>query len=178
MRQWTRVPAKPVQVVIVLIIAVVAWSAPIDGVPQRNIPSQVHSLATLDRISLAFSPPLPDELRRAGLSEQEILAACAKGLSDAGFEIVAAMGVPQWRMAAILATDDQEPNQRAYALLATLDQSVRVERLDRTLTLPTYLDLVVGLNAKEDMKKQVKVGFDKMVTNLIKRARLADSTRE
>lgn len=178
MRQRTRNPGKVMVVLIVLTIAVVAWSAPVKELPRRNIPPQIHSLASLDRISIAFAIPLPDELRRAGLSEQEILAACAKELSDAGFEIVADRDAPQLRFVVIFATDDQDPQQRGYALLATLDQAVRVQRLDRTLMLPTYVDLVVGLDPKAQLKRQLKAGFDKLANNLIKRARLADSTRK
>ncbi len=178
MRKRTRATGKVMTLLMVLTIAVVAWSAPIKETPQRAIPPQVYSLADLDRISVGFALPLPDELRSAGMTEQKILAACAKELSDAGFEIVADADAPRLQMIAILATDDLSPNQRGYALLATIDQPVRVQRLEQTLVLPTYVDLVVGLNAKVQMKRQLKVGFDKLVTNLIKRARLADSVRK
>lgn len=133
----------------VLTIAVAVWSVPINRSQRPAMPLQLQSLTDLDRIGVGFARPLPDELRNVGLSEQKIVATCVKALLDAGFGIVTDKDIPQWRLAAILATDDQTPKQRGYRLLATLDQSVHVHQLDHAVVLSTYVDLVVGLNGQD-----------------------------
>jgi len=87
---------------------------------------------------------LPNELRAAGLTEEDIKARWTKRLTDEHFVVAEGKGYPKLELRTIATVDPDVPNAVAYAFVIGFLQPVRIERLDQTLFLVTYSDTLMG----------------------------------
>ncbi|MAE65031.1 MAG: hypothetical protein CMJ18_12240 [Phycisphaeraceae bacterium] len=126
-----------VTVASVSLVGLAITAAPI--IPERaKLPEELVSMSELTQLTLELRL-LPEELRSAGVREEEVRRQIKTMLADAGMEVVAAdeRQIPGLRVAIEAGLERDLPDIVSLAVFIDIVQKVRVERLDRSLLLPT-----------------------------------------
>ena len=153
----------------VVSLALAAWAAPMVPTTLR-LPDQLRSLADLKQVEIVFRRPLPPQYAKAGLTERSIRDQWTRLLEGAGLEVTGGKNVPRLGFVAMVLTDDRVPDARAYVMFCTVDQPAHLERLDQTLIVPTYTDLIVGIEHENVLSTVLQEKVKKVVENLVGRA--------
>ena len=162
--------------VAVAVLAAAVWAAPISR-PRPKLPNQWQSLANIQQIDITIedTPPL---LHEAGVTNATIRKGFSQALKEAGFEIKTGKDVPRLVLMVGVVTEPKVPDAVAYRLYARLEQSVHIKRLDVGMALPTYTDIVVGLEPKAALRRAVVKDLDPLIKNFINRVCLASDRKQ
>lgn len=161
-------------VVTVLVVAALVWAAPI---VQKSpaISDEFLTLAQIDTVQLNIM--LDPALTKAGIKLEDIYDDW-KGLLKAANITVdegdAAEDMKTISMIFVLRKHEQVTNATAYLGLLMLKQPVRIERLDRTLVIPTYTGVQVGLTPNNKIANSTRKALTTLISNFLKRARNSD----
>lgn len=135
-------------------IGLSAWAAPI--LPRRSTLSDTdRSLAGLKRIELIVED-LPAQIKGVGLTAELLRKMIAKDLEAAGYQTTDTKRVSKLGVRVSAVTDPNVPGGIAFSVVMVLYQRVKIERLDRTLFVPTHAQVVLGLEAKHNLSKSIK----------------------
>ena len=132
-----RVPARYLVAALLpgLIGGLAIWAAPM--LPEaRDLPDELVALGAIRRVHLEVRP-LSDRLHEGGVREQAILDQVRPLLTDAGFEIIEGDATPRLRVIVEAGKDPGLPGIVSLAVFVDIVQKVHLERLDRTLIVPT-----------------------------------------
>lgn len=141
--------------------------------PRQHLSDETIGLANIRKISIAIAD-LPVPLTRAGLTDEAIEASWREALTDAEYDVVSAdRTATQLRLVILSATDDAVPEGVAYSINLQVLQRVHVERLERTLALPTHNILVTGLESRSNVAGAVRNMARRVVARFIALSRSA-----
>ena len=114
---------------------------------------EMRSLAAIRVVRLeigGFGQPLED----AGLESSDIRRSWRAALATAGIEVVSARDeaadAPRLEVGGWSTGDERVPDGVGFTLFMKLIQSAHVDRLDETLTVPTYVKITGGLNQRTE----------------------------
>ena len=138
---------------------------------------QQRSLEGIERVSLRIDP-LPDRIRKLGIKPAILRQRWTAQLKAEGIAVGADdQGTPTLRFIISTVTARRVPGAVAFNPYLTLEQSVRIERLDVSIVVPTYAHVVCGLEADEDLRKSVLLTADMMIHRFIDAYRRAQGKR-
>ena len=142
-------------------------AAPILPKPHK-LHDQMRSLAKLKRIALKIEP-MPAEVRVAGVTAAKIRRSWSKRLEQAGFELAEGEGDPVLSFKISTITDKAVPHGVAFNPYLALSQPVRIDGIDGYLAVPTFVEIVVGLETEEKLGPVVEQQAQQMLDNFIRR---------
>ena len=157
-------------IIVVLLVGLVAWSAPI--LPRPALSDEVLSLARLETAELIITG-VPLSIHRTGVTARKIYEQWKSKLTVAGLKLSSGEGVPKLRVSTSSATDESMPDGVAFVIFVTLEQPVRVTRLEKELWLPTWTGLKVGLRSGDDVEKHYEAVMNLAIVQFLKRMREA-----
>ena len=160
----------------VCLIGLVAWAGPFARSPTK-ISDTDRSLARIKRIELIVDP-LPRQIHDVRLSVETIRKSIANDLRDAGYEIVTAEDAPKLGVLVSAVTDPKVPGGIAFTINMVLNQRATIERLDESLLVPTHAQVILGLEAKQNLRGAVKTTIDQMTDRWIRIVRVATANRD
>lgn len=177
MRHRTRLPIIPILLVVVLLIAVAAWSAPIVASTPKLSGDQ-RSLAGLEKIQLVFhtdfhTDKLADYFTNSTFTMDDIREQWRDRLEQAGFELANGSDAATLLVWARSLKDENVPEAWGFAVFCELIQPVHLERLEQTVTLSTYRGISVGLEHKRSAQRVFKGELDFLLDSFIKAAHMA-----
>ncbi len=162
-------------IVIAAVAGVYTWRAA--GAPilpaQAKLPQKVLSLAGIRTVTLQVAP-MPPELEAVGLSAGKVTNQWKVILDEAGIEVIAddherARSVPLIELESSTSTDEDLPGGVAFIGSVSVHQKVYVERLDRTMLVPTYVDAILGVDKDPDLAVTAEAAFAILVENFLTR---------
>ena len=121
-----------------LVIAL-AWGvqgAPIMPKQGVDLPDEIRSLAGIDRVQFTMAD-LPESLTKKGVRKSEMRRRCIDRLEGDGIEVVDDPAVPRVDLWFKQIDDAEQPDASCVVSVIAVFQSVRVNRLNRDLTVPT-----------------------------------------
>ena len=133
---------------------------------QAELPESVRSLAALDRVRLRVE--VAALLSDIGLTRDYIVNELTNRLTDAGIEVVDNdKEVPELLFQGRALMEPKVENGLAYAYLIALRQHSHVMRLDRGLTVPTFVHPVMGLEPMDAATAQSKKNAVRLIEGFI-----------
>ncbi len=155
---------------VAIAIGTSAWAGPI--MPwRRGLSDADHSLAGLKQIELIVDD-LPPQIKDVGLTAELLREMIAKDLRAAGYRIIDTKRVSKLGVLVSAVTDPNVPGGIAYSVNMVLNQLVKIGRLDQMLFVPTHAQVVLGLEAKQNLSKSVKTTVTDMTRQWINLARI------
>ena len=166
---WIAVTA----VILALVSTLWVGAVPILGSRKPSLPSEVMSLAGLNKVSVALYP-LPTELVEAGASHGKILGDFRSTLKNSGLKVVAKNPDARIVLKVMSASHGRHKGAVGISVIMAVHQKVRVTRIDRDeMVLPTMslskLAVVPIHLAATGLASEVRVISDQLVT-LVRRA--------
>ena len=139
---------------------------------ETKLTDEVQSLAGLTKLAVEIEP-LPGDLREHGLTAERVRDDWVERLKAAGFEIVTGREHPRLFLKVRSGTEPE--SGYAFVIDMKLYQPVRIERLDRTLNVPTYSTGALGLVTSDLLGKQIQAALDRKIRRFIELVRQATS---
>jgi len=121
---------------LVIALAWGAQGAPIMPMPRVDLPEEVQSLAGIDRVQLTMAD-LPESLTKRGLKKAEVRRRCIDRLARDGIHVVDDPALPRMDLWFEQVDDPDQPDSSCFVSVIAVYQSVRVNRLNRDMTVPT-----------------------------------------
>ena len=151
-------------------IAWLAWAGPF--VPATSaVPDTLRSLVGMQAVHLVLRP-LPVRLAESEFSPALARRQCTDRLQEAGYETDGEPRAPRLFLRCVcLAHPDDD--RHSYVLTLTLEQPVHVRRLNASLRLPTYVNLIVGMEDRAGLGTQIQAGYVRLIDTFIAQARTA-----
>lgn len=120
-----------------------------------KLPDQMRSLAAVQRLRIAVDP-LPPPLQKIGITGESIRQRWRDHLAEAGYKVADPNDdAPKLNLRIMYLTDPDVAGAIAYACVLTLEQSARIGLAEEPLNVPTFLTVVMGLEAEERVKSSV-----------------------
>ncbi len=155
------------------LLTLLAWATPI--LPERGrLHDLVRSIKGIKQIGVKIDP-LPELLEDAGVSAQRIRTRWVERLTEMGLVISGDEGHPQLRLTISATTDAAVPDGVAFNPYLTLEQRVRLPRLDYEFVTPTYVNVMVALETKENLARSVNRIVDRMLDGFIQNRERAEA---
>jgi hypothetical protein len=133
---------------------------------ETKLSDEIQSLAGLTKLAVEVEP-MPGDLRELGLTAERIRNDWVGHLEKAGFEIVTGREHPRLYLKVRGGTEPEAGSGYAFVIEMKLYQPVRIERLDRTLNVPTYTTGALGLVTSGLLGKQIQAGLDRKIRRFI-----------
>lgn len=143
----------------------------------RRLSDEKRTLAGIRRLHLHVRE-LPREFSKLGLTQASLALRWRNRLEAADFEIVEDPAAPTLELTIIGGTDSKVPNGIAFAIAVRLLQRVHVERLDEQVVVPTYTDLMAGLESMDEVVASSEQVVDKVLLQFIRATEDANLHRE
>ncbi|MAE67062.1 MAG: hypothetical protein CMJ18_22605 [Phycisphaeraceae bacterium] len=158
-------------VLVTVTLGLATWAGPV--FPARTVRSnQVRSLADLSMIRIAVRP-LPEVLRRAGLSVDAIRSQWSEALQQAGFDVSdEALALLELRL--VTMQDPNDPDNFAINPVLMLYQNARVRRRPGELVIPTYVNIRIGIERRDGIANPVRRVLQAMRGQFIQDCRRAN----
>ena len=140
--------------------------------PQAVVTQEMRSLAGIHDLKFIIEP-LPLDIEQA-VGRRAVRRHCTPRLSDRGF------GLSDDEKAAIVLRlsinyreDEAVRNGAALVCFLTLEQPVRIERLDTTLVIPTWTGASIDIVAKDRLHPTLMRGLDEVFDDFFLKSALA-----
>ena len=157
----------------VLAMGVAALAGPL-LFDEKKLSDEIQSLAGLTKLAVEVEP-LPGELREHGLTAERVRDDWVEHLEKEGFEIVKGPEHPRLSLNVRGGAEPEAGSGYAFVIEIKLYQPVRIERLDRTLNVPTYSTGALGLVTSDLLGKQIQAALDRKIRRFIELVRQATS---
>ena len=156
-------------------IALSAWAGPF--LQQRAGPSDSdRSLAGLKRVEVIVEE-LPPQFRNVGVTAELLRTIIANDLEAAGHEIIETKRVAKLGVQVSAVTDSYVPGGIAYSVNMVLYQTVKIERLDQALFVPTHNQVILGLEVKHNLSESLKTTVRSLTREWVEVAQLVTEER-
>ena len=120
-----------------------------------DAPDEARSLAGLKRVRLEVLP-LPQLLRDAGVRPSRLGRILVGPLADSGVEVANDPELPRVAVKIFAATDAKQAAAVSIGVVVAVHQSVKVQRLDRQLRVPTASVTTVSLATRDTVRAVVE----------------------
>ena len=147
--------------------------------PSSPLADQVRSLAGLSTLRLLVEPVSAD-LAAMGIDAEDLAADQSAELRRAGLEVVDESDqperestLPRLTIEIIGVQEPKLPDAIAFSVNLMLEQQVRIERLDKVISVPTYVRHATALVPKEEARKTIDTTTDHLVHQFMKWTREA-----
>ena len=148
-------------------VALLTRAAPMP--PARpKLHDQIRSLAKLTSLELRIDP-MDAAIRETGIESATIHRIWSKRLKEAGFKITEGKGDPVLAFTVSTVTDKAVPGGIAFNPYLSLSQRVHIDGIEKRLTVPTFVEIIVGLEPRENLGMGVAQQAERMIGNFIKR---------
>jgi hypothetical protein len=119
-------------------LAISVIAAPmVGGAAHDQLPDEILSLSQIKKVRVQFPESLPEDLIKAGMTNERFQTLAKKRLSNAGIELVETGDVPVLLIKAITITDPSIREATALIFFCDVQQRIKLIRLDRELEVPT-----------------------------------------
>ena len=141
---------------------------------EKKMPDDEMSLAGIEKLAVDVQP-FPGSLEELGIKADFIRDRWIKRLKEADFEIVEGRDQPRIWLE-MRAGSDPELGE-AYAFIARIRfiQPAHIERLDRTLNVPTYVTGAYGLLPPDRLNSEITRVMDERINAFI--SKVKDATQ-
>ena len=137
---------------------------------EPKMPDDAMSLAGIEKLAVEVKP-FPGSLVELGITADLIRDRWIKRLKEADFEIVE--GRDQPRLWLEMRVGGDPDLGEAYAFIARIRfiQPVRIDRLDRTLSVPTYVTGAYGMLPPDRLRSEITRTLDERINTFISKVR-------
>lgn len=139
---------------------------------QAKLSPEVKSLTGIDKVEVLVqgASPLVNDKALTSELEQTITSL----LSEANIEVAKAADLPRLNVVLITNVNPAYPDAVSYTYHLSLEQNVRLERLDQTLFLPTYALVHGELTSRNQLHTEVKRILPLVINHFISRVAAAN----
>ena len=175
-RRWLLTPS-----IVIIALAVVAWAAPV-APRSAELPDEVKAVAGLERLRMQVLA-LPEVVRDAGLTEQDLEKQLRGLLLDAGFELVdddAEEETPPPAVILYVQPAEADTDLRdviAFGVFLEVKELARIHRIEQDLTLPTATLYAIKLCQKDALKSRIPKTVDEVIKSFLVAQQLTEVAR-
>lgn len=162
--------AVAIAMIAVGILATLATHSPAEPMlPKKRAPSDdVISLAGIRQFGVTVAPFQPF-LQEIGMSAEHVRGRCIDLLEEAGYQAVNGNDHPYLSVAVRAFTNPKlDIAIHAYSLETKFLQPIELDRLDRTLEVPTYATSAYGMSETENLPTHLGMLVDARIKAFIR----------
>ena len=170
-----------VPVVLVAVLGLLAASLNLSAAPilrgrQRtaSIPDPTRSLKGIRQVRLNIQP-IAATVVEAGLTIPIITKQWIDRLKSSGFELVDDASAPLLSLFVNEIGDPAIPNAKGYVMTLHVIQTVKIERMDLNVNVPTFVYMIAGLEPQDKLADSVKSTATSMIDIFIRSVQAADA---
>ena len=141
---------------------------------EPKMPDDVVSLAGIDKLAIEIKP-FPGSLEDVGVTTDLIRDRWIKRLKEADFEIVEGRDQPRLWLDMRARSDPALGETYAFIARIRFIQPVYIERLDRTLNVPTYVTGAYGMLPPDHLRSDITRVLDERINTFI--SKVKDATQ-
>ena len=166
-----------ISALLTLIAAVTAYTRAAPLFPRSEVTNEMQSLAGVTTVLLEVNP-LPEEIEDAGITTVVLRREIRKQLTENGCVLAKHQGDTafQLRMTVVHCVNERVPDAIGIAIFLALEQPTSIDRLEKTLLIPTWTSAAVDVFHRDDTADSIRLNVDIVLADFFRKRKLATQT--